>query len=58
MDDATDIGPLATESGRADVDAYVQDALAKGAVALVGGRKPDFPGWFYPPPCSPASPRR
>jgi hypothetical protein len=49
MDDATDIGPLATESGRADVDAYVQDALAKGATALVGGHKPDSPGWFYPP---------
>src|SRR5262249_38209868 len=49
MDDATDIGPLATESGRADVDAYVQDAVAKGAVALVGGQKPDRPGWFYPP---------
>jgi len=49
MDDATDIGPLATESGRDDVEAYVQDAVAKGAKVLVGGKRPDRPGWFYPP---------
>jgi succinate-semialdehyde dehydrogenase/glutarate-semialdehyde dehydrogenase len=49
MDDATDVGPLATESGRDDVEAYVQDAVAKGAKALVGGKRPDGPGWFYPP---------
>jgi succinate-semialdehyde dehydrogenase / glutarate-semialdehyde dehydrogenase len=49
MDDATDVGPLATESGRNDVAAYVDDALAKGAKAIVGGNRPDGPGWFYPP---------
>jgi succinate-semialdehyde dehydrogenase / glutarate-semialdehyde dehydrogenase len=49
MNDATDIGPLATESGRNDVEAYVDDAVAKGAIALVGGKRPDRPGWFYPP---------
>jgi len=49
MDDATDVGPLATESGRDDVEAYVEDAVAKGATVLVGGRRPDGPGWFYPP---------
>ncbi|MUL74953.1 NADP-dependent succinic semialdehyde dehydrogenase [Mycolicibacterium sp. CBMA 226] len=49
MDPATDIGPLATESGRNDVAAYVDDALAKGAAAPVGGKRPDGPGWFYPP---------
>jgi succinate-semialdehyde dehydrogenase / glutarate-semialdehyde dehydrogenase len=49
MDDATDVGPLATESGRDDVEAYVDDAVAKGAKALVGGKRPDGPGWFYPP---------
>src|SRR5215470_13069500 len=37
MDPATDIGPLATESGRDDVEAYVDDAVGKGAKALVGG---------------------
>jgi succinate-semialdehyde dehydrogenase/glutarate-semialdehyde dehydrogenase len=49
MDDATDIGPLATESGRNDVEAYVEDAIGKGAKVLVGGKRPDRPGWFYPP---------
>jgi succinate-semialdehyde dehydrogenase/glutarate-semialdehyde dehydrogenase len=49
MDAATDVGPLATESGRDDVEAYVDDALAKGAEVLVGGERPDGPGWFYPP---------
>ena len=48
-EDATDIGPLATESGRADVEAYVADAVAKGATVVVGGQRPDRPGWFYPP---------
>ncbi|MGB8649120.1 MAG: NADP-dependent succinic semialdehyde dehydrogenase [Mycobacteriales bacterium] len=47
-DDATDIGPLATEQGRADVEELVQDAVDKGARVLVGGRRPDGPGWFYP----------
>ncbi|MEU9456494.1 NADP-dependent succinic semialdehyde dehydrogenase [Streptomyces sp. NPDC048277] len=49
MDDATDVGPLATESGREDVEAYVDDAVGKGATALTGGKRPDRPGWFYPP---------
>jgi len=49
MDESTDIGPLATESGRDDVEAYVDDAVAKGATVLVGGKRPDGPGWFYPP---------
>jgi succinate-semialdehyde dehydrogenase/glutarate-semialdehyde dehydrogenase len=49
MDDATDIGPLATESGRNDVASYVEDAVSKGAKVRVGGKRPDGPGWFYPP---------
>jgi succinate-semialdehyde dehydrogenase / glutarate-semialdehyde dehydrogenase len=49
MDPATDVGPLATEGGRADVAELVDDALARGAKALVGGELPDGPGWFYPP---------
>jgi succinate-semialdehyde dehydrogenase/glutarate-semialdehyde dehydrogenase len=49
MDEATDVGPLATESGRDDVEAYVDDAVGKGAKAVVGGKRPDGPGWFYPP---------
>jgi succinate-semialdehyde dehydrogenase/glutarate-semialdehyde dehydrogenase len=49
MDENTDVGPLATESGRDDVEAYVQDAVDKGATVLVGGTRPDRPGWFYEP---------
>jgi succinate-semialdehyde dehydrogenase / glutarate-semialdehyde dehydrogenase len=49
MDEATDVGPLATESGRADVAELVDDAVAKGAEVLTGGSAPDGPGWFYAP---------
>lgn len=49
MDEATDVGPLATESGRADVAELVDDAVAKGAEVLTGGSAPDRPGWYYPP---------
>jgi succinate-semialdehyde dehydrogenase / glutarate-semialdehyde dehydrogenase len=49
MDENTQIGPLATESGRDDVENYVQDAVAKGASVLVGGNRVDRPGWFYEP---------
>jgi succinate-semialdehyde dehydrogenase/glutarate-semialdehyde dehydrogenase len=49
MDPDTDVGPLATESGRDDVERYVQDAVGKGATVLVGGKRVDRPGWFYEP---------
>ncbi|SNT48898.1 succinate-semialdehyde dehydrogenase / glutarate-semialdehyde dehydrogenase [Asanoa hainanensis] len=49
MDEATDVGPLATESGRRDLAELVDDATAKGADVLVGGNVGDGPGWFYPP---------
>ncbi|GIG92837.1 NADP-dependent succinic semialdehyde dehydrogenase [Plantactinospora endophytica] len=49
MDDDTDIGPLATERGRAEVAEQVGDAVAKGARVLCGGEVPDRPGWWYPP---------
>jgi succinate-semialdehyde dehydrogenase/glutarate-semialdehyde dehydrogenase len=49
MDPDTEVGPLATESGRDDVEKYVQDAVDKGATVVVGGQRPDGPGWFYPP---------
>jgi succinate-semialdehyde dehydrogenase/glutarate-semialdehyde dehydrogenase len=49
MDEDTDVGPLATESGRDDVEEYVQDAVAKGATVVVGGKRVDRPGWFYEP---------
>ncbi|MGY1727276.1 NADP-dependent succinic semialdehyde dehydrogenase [Geodermatophilus sp. SYSU D01062] len=49
MEDGTQVGPLATESGREDVERYVQDAVDKGATLVVGGKRPDRPGWFYEP---------
>jgi len=48
MDEATDLGPLATEQGRADVEELVADAVEKGATVLVGGVRTGGPGWFYP----------
>src|SRR5262249_42743384 len=49
MDEATNIGPIALESGRTDLEALVADARAKGATVRCGGERVDGPGWFYPP---------
>ncbi|WP_337061372.1 NADP-dependent succinic semialdehyde dehydrogenase [Kineococcus sp. G2] len=49
MDAGTQVGPLATESGRDDVEEYVEDAVAKGATVVVGGERVDGPGWYYRP---------
>ncbi|MDN3496247.1 NADP-dependent succinic semialdehyde dehydrogenase [Planococcus sp. APC 4015] len=48
-DAGTDIGPLATSSGLDDLAELVDDAIAKGATAEVGGSRPSGAGWFYPP---------
>lgn len=47
--ESTDVGPVATESGRDELEALVADAVAKGATAVVGGFVPDRDGWFYQP---------
>ncbi|MFC9544843.1 NADP-dependent succinic semialdehyde dehydrogenase [Streptomyces sp. NPDC056956] len=49
MEDGTDVGPLASEQGRADLEELVDDAVRSGATVLCGGERPDGPGWFYPP---------
>ncbi|MFB4310409.1 NADP-dependent succinic semialdehyde dehydrogenase [Actinomadura sp. GTD37] len=49
MDGSTDVGPLVSEEGRAEVEALVADAVGKGAAVLCGGERPDGPGWYYPP---------
>jgi len=49
MEDGTDVGPLATEQGREDVEAQVKDAVDKGATVVLGGERPDQAGWWYPP---------
>jgi succinate-semialdehyde dehydrogenase/glutarate-semialdehyde dehydrogenase len=49
MLDSTDVGPLASEQQRDDVEHLVADAVAKGAHALCGGAAPEGPGFYYPP---------
>ena len=49
MEEGTDVGPLATEQGREDVEELVADAVDKGATVRCGGTRPDGPGWYYPP---------
>jgi succinate-semialdehyde dehydrogenase/glutarate-semialdehyde dehydrogenase len=49
MKDDTDIGPLATESGRNGVADQVERSVKAGAKLLVGGTKLDGPGYFYTP---------
>jgi succinate-semialdehyde dehydrogenase/glutarate-semialdehyde dehydrogenase len=49
MHDDTQIGPLATESGRTDLEELLADAVAKGARVVTGGTRLDRPGFYYPP---------
>jgi succinate-semialdehyde dehydrogenase / glutarate-semialdehyde dehydrogenase len=47
MNDQTQVGPLVDRQGQDKVAAHVDDAMSKGAKALVGGRKRD--GLFFDP---------
>jgi len=47
MSDQTQVGPLVDRQGQDKVAAHVDDALSKGATALVGGHKRD--GLFFDP---------
>jgi succinate-semialdehyde dehydrogenase/glutarate-semialdehyde dehydrogenase len=49
MDEGTDVGPLASEQQRDDIEKLVADAVALGARVLCGGAAPDRPGFYYPP---------
>jgi len=52
MEEDTEIGPLASEQGRDDLEELVEDARRSGAEVLCGGhrlRRPELPGWYYPP---------
>ena len=44
-----DVGPLITAKARDGVDELVQDAITRGATALVGGMPQDGRGFFYQP---------
>jgi len=49
LDEATDIGPLATEQIVKDVDEQVKTSVAAGAVLLTGGNRLERQGNFYEP---------
>jgi succinate-semialdehyde dehydrogenase / glutarate-semialdehyde dehydrogenase len=49
LDEATEIGPLATEQIRKGVDEQVQKSIAAGAKLLTGGNRIAGPGFFYEP---------
>jgi succinate-semialdehyde dehydrogenase/glutarate-semialdehyde dehydrogenase len=52
MREETEVGPLSTEKGRADLAELVDDARRSGAAVLCGGhqlRRPELPGWYYAP---------
>jgi len=44
-----DVGAMTSPNQREVVESHVEDALAKGARALTGGRRPDGPGDYYEP---------
>ena len=43
------MGPLINEKQRATVETLVADALEAGAELVLGGARPDLPGYFYRP---------
>jgi succinate-semialdehyde dehydrogenase/glutarate-semialdehyde dehydrogenase len=48
-DPEVDVGPLINEDQRAKVAELVDDAVARGGKALVGGGRPDGAGYFFEP---------
>ena len=48
LDDGVALGPLVNAEGRDKVVALVEEAIAKGAKLLTGGKVPDGSGFFYP----------
>jgi len=48
-DPGVDVGPLIDDTQRSKVDELVQDALGRGAKAIVGGTRVQGPGYFYEP---------
>jgi len=48
LDDGVSVGPLVNKEGRDKVIELVDDAVAKGAKVLTGGKTPDGVGYFYP----------
>ena len=49
VDDGVDVGPLIDDNQRTKVSELVQDAIGRGAQAVVGGQARDGAGYFYNP---------
>ncbi len=49
VEEGTDVGPLIDDSQRGKVSDLVEDAIGRGATAVVGGHKRDGAGYFYQP---------
>lgn len=49
LDPQTEVGPLATRSGRDELAELVEDARDRGAQILAGGTTSDSKGFFYAP---------
>ena len=48
LEEGVDLGPLVNAETRDKVAAFVEDAVAKGARLVLGGRVPEGKGFFYP----------
>lgn len=49
LDETTDIGPLATAAVREGVENQLRATVEKGARVILGGQRPEGPGFYYPP---------
>ncbi|HEY2317737.1 MAG TPA: NAD-dependent succinate-semialdehyde dehydrogenase [Solirubrobacteraceae bacterium] len=49
VEDETDVGPLIDDDQRGKVSDLVQDAIGRGAKAVVGGHQREGAGYFYEP---------
>lgn len=49
LDEEAQVGPLAHEAHRAQLDAQVQRLIDRGAEVIVAGDVPDLAGWFWAP---------
>ena len=48
-DEATEVGPLISAEHRERVEGYLRRAVERGARVLVGGGRPDLPGYYLEP---------
>ncbi len=49
VEDGVDVGPLIDDTQRSKVSELVQDAIGRGATAVVGGQARDGAGYFFEP---------